>query len=223
MNKYFKNLSDADFNNFQNNLYSMVNLNALVWNIPAAVVGELLAQKTNFDSLYAAIVNKITRTSLQVQNYREFRELYEQFIEDFANEYIINNSAISDSQKDALGFNVRNDHHAPRPQITQVVYGLLDALPGSRIQISCRTATDVKRPSVPPAADGVEVRWIIGTQPATIDDCTEKEISTKARFTLELDPADAGKRIYAFLRWRNNTEVSKSGPWSDMLTTIVRS
>ncbi len=223
MNKYFKNLNDAEFNNFQSGLYSAVSSNVIVWNIPAPQVADLLAQKTIFDPRYAAIINKVTRTSQQVQDYHESREAYEQFIEEFANQYIINNAAISDSQKNMLGFNVRSDQHSPRPQITQVVYGLVEAKPGSQVQFLCRTASDAKRGSVPLIADGVEVRYSIGVQPATVDQCDEVELSTKSRFVLNISPADAGKRIFAYLRWRNNSDVSKSGPWSDMLSTVVGS
>ena len=60
------------------------------------------------------------------------------------------------------------------------------------------------------------------TPPATWKDCPNSIISTKSRFTIELEPTDGGKMIYAFLRWRNNIEVPKSGPYGDRIETMVR-
>ncbi|MDZ4845342.1 MAG: hypothetical protein SH857_07305 [Chitinophagales bacterium] len=220
---YFKSLSDALFFSFQQYLCQVVTTNAVVWLIPSDRVTELTQFKNQYEMMYGFITNKLTRTPIQVQAYRTVRDEYEQFIEGLANAYIIFNPLINKEQINAMGFNVRNSGHSPRPQITSVVFGGLDALPGSQVQFTCRTATETKRASILDTADCVEVRYAIGTQPATVDNCPLVAMSTKAKFTLDISPVDAGKRIYAYLRWRNNSDVEKSGPWSDSLNTVVRS
>jgi hypothetical protein len=47
------------------------------------------------------------------------------------------------------------------------------------------------------------------------------DISTKARFTIQLTQADAGKIITVKCRWKNISDNSKSGPWSNPATTMV--
>jgi len=97
MPKYFKSLSDLEFFNFQANLVTQVTASAVMWNIPPAIVTDLGNAQTQYEPLYNAITNKMTRTPQQVQMHQEAREEYEDSIEDFANEYILSNSAIANA------------------------------------------------------------------------------------------------------------------------------
>jgi hypothetical protein len=224
MVKYFKDLENAAFHTFFKYLREQVSLNQAAWNIPLANVTALAGEFTTYDPLYLAIVNKQTRTPQQVDDHTAGRTVAENFIAPFANEFIINNSNISNSTKEALGFNPHDTERHERPQIEGVPFAGLDALPGSRIEFTNRTQSDASRASMHPDADVVEVRYMVGTQPpATVSDCPLKEISTKAKFAIGLPPAQAGQKIFAFVRWRNNSEPEKSGPYGDMLTTTVRS
>jgi len=224
MATYFRDLSNASFFTFFDYLQGQVTANMVAWNIPVANAGALSAAFLVYKPLYNAIVNKQTRTSQQVDDHTAGRKTAEDFIQPFANEFIINNSAISNSTKEALGFNPPTSERHERPQIEDVPFAAMDALPGSRIEFTCRTQSDASRASMHPDADVVEVRYIIAsTPPATVNDSTQKEVSTKAKFNIELNAADAGKKIFAFVRWRNNSEPEKSGPFGDMLTTTVRS
>lgn len=220
---YFKDLRNSEFNDFFENLEEEVRTNFATWNIPLAVKDALTAAWDIYKPLYQAIKNKKTRTSEQVEDHQEGREVAEQHIEEFANQYIIPNPLISNSKKESLGFNPKSDEHHERPVITATVFAIMDALSGSRMQFTCRTANDASRPSIAENADAVEVRYNIDTNPATWQNCTEKEIVTKAKFTINLEPTSAGKMIYAYLRWRNNTDPEKSGPWSDKISTTIRS
>ena len=221
---YFKELTILAFFNFFKKLKTDVALNQVAWNIPLPKSDALSDAFDVYEPLYNAITNTQTRTPQQVDDHTAGRTVAEDFIQPFANEYIIPNSAISDSTKIALGFNPPTDERHERPQIEDAPFAGMDAQPGSRIEFTCRTLSDASRPSMHPDADVVEVRYIVATTaPATVNDCTQKEISTKSKFTIELNAADAGKKIYAFVRWRNNSEPEKSGPYGDMLTTTVRS
>ena len=224
MPTYFKNLGNAEFKEFFDELQGEVSTNAAAWNISAPKVLEITTGFGTYRPLYDSIVNKMTRTPQQVADHTAGRTTSEDFIEEFANEFIVNNSAISASTKEALGFNVPTDERHERPTIEDVPFAGMNAQPGSRIEFTCRTQSDASRPSIHPDADAVEVRYIVAaTPPATVNDCTGKETSTKSKFTIELNAADAGKKIFAFVRWRNNSEPAKSGPYGDMLTTVVRS
>lgn len=223
MAKYFKELSDSLFYAFFGNFNDMVTNNGATWGIPSGKVTELDTAFTTYSPYYLAIVIKKTRTPKQVEDHRGKRQEAQDYIEGYANEYIINNSAISDSLVSVMGFNRKTNAYGPRPEITEEVFGKLEALASSKMQLICRTDGDSSRASVPKNADGVELRYTIGTAPATVNDCKEKEISTKARFTLNLSPTDAGKKIYGYLRWVNLTDATKNGPWCDVLSTVIRS
>jgi hypothetical protein len=54
-----------------------------------------------------------------------------------------------------------------------------------------------------------------------VDACPSKEISTKAKFAIQVTAADVGKKVHAYLRWRNNSNPEKSGPWSTKLEAII--
>lgn len=220
---YFKELTDSEFYDFFKTLKTQVNTNHVSWNILPAKNTELSDKFNIYDPLYTAIINEFFRTHQQVLDHRTGRDTAMDYIEDFANEFIIPNSAIGDTTVGALGFNRRSDERSERPVIEDVVYGMLNALPGSRIEIICRTASDASRASIAENADAVEVRYSVGTDPATWEACPNKEISTKAKFNIALNPADAGKTIYVYLRWRNNRDVIKSGPFGDKLSTVIRS
>lgn len=223
MAKYFKELSDSLFHTFFGNFNDKVTANGTAWGIDSGKVTELDTVFTGYEPFYLAIVIKKTRTPKQVEDHRQKREDVQDYIEGFANEYIISNSAISDSLIGVMGFNRKANTTAPRPVITEEVFAKIEAQAGSKMLFICRTDTDSSRASVPENADGLELRYTIGTQPATYLDCKEKEISTKARFTLALSPTDAGKKIYGYLRWVNFGDATKNGPWCDMLSTIIRS
>jgi len=92
---------------------------------------------------------------------------------------------------------------------------------GCKVRVSCRTASDSSRASMHPNADGVEIKYALGEAPANVDACPNKEVFAKSRFIVSLATADAGKRIYAYLRWRTNSNPEKNGPWSDQLETIL--
>jgi hypothetical protein len=220
---YFKDLKDKEFYEFFEELQSEVGTNAATWLISPSKAAEIAAKFATFQPLYDAIKIKNTRTKQEVDDHRDGRTVAEDYIEGFANEFIISNSNISKTTKEALGFNVPSDERSERPQINDVVFILVNALPGSRMEFTCRTAADASRASIHADADAVEIRYFIGTTaPANVKACTGTEISTKSKFIIQLDPDDAGKKIYVFARWRNNNDPAKSGPFTNMQSTLVR-
>ncbi len=223
MATYFKELSDFDFFAFVNDTDTEITANGVTWSIPPAKVTEFHDMLVAYKPYFNAITNKKNRTSKQVQDHQEQRIVIEDYIEGFANQFLISNPAISNSEIELMGFNRRKGTKTTRPQIEAEVFAKMEAQASSKMLFICRTNSDSSRASLAKDANGVEVRYTIGTQPGSVNACKEKEISTKARFTLQLDADDAGKKIYAYLRWRNNSNPDKSGPWCDMLVTVIRS
>jgi hypothetical protein len=220
--KYFKRLKQGAFYNFFENLDKKVTLNAATWQISAGDVSDMNSAFLTYKPLYQSTRNKKRRTSEQVGNHKEGRKAAERFIQEFANEILIPNASIVTTELSALGFNRTWNRKRSRPAINDVPFAMMEALLGSRIAFTVRTAEDSNRASIPPYADGVEVRYAIGTMPQSWKDCVHKEFSTRAKFFFELEPEDAGKKIYAYVRWKNLRHAEKSGPFGGMQQTMIR-
>jgi hypothetical protein len=218
---YFKELPDLAFYNFFTYLNEQVTLKKGDWGITDPEAEGLEDAYDIYKPLYDAITNKKTRTAKQVDDHRTGRETAEKFIEGFANEFIVSNSTISKPVCETLGFNRKSDQRTERPVISQTVFAEMKPMPGSRIRVTCRTETDASRASILDIADEVEVRYVIDTLPATWQNCPNTVSSTKAIFTLELEPETAGKMIYAYVRWKNSTDIKKSGPFGNRLSTMI--
>ncbi|MFN0275274.1 MAG: hypothetical protein ACKVPJ_05990, partial [Chitinophagales bacterium] len=154
--------------------------------------------------------------------HRAGRKVYEKYVRDWAGERLLYNSAISVQQRSTLQITIKDTVKTARPAIESAPFVDVEARKGARIVIECRVNGDSSRASIHPDADEVEVRYTVATTvPASPADCNLTETSTKAKFTLELDIADAGKKFNGFFRWKNTTDKSKSGPWSLLVSTTI--
>jgi hypothetical protein len=234
MVKYFKNLGILPFYNFSNSLNTQVTNNGSTWGIPATKITEFGDKFNIYKPFYDAQTNKKSRTTQQVEDHEEQRIIFENYIEPFANQYIIPNPAISNSQCEVLGFNRKQDP-GTRPAITSAPVLGLKATQGSRVQVENRVESDQTRPSIHQDSDGVEVRYSIapasgGTTPTTPGSPSTPtpataaytfKFSKKAKLTLQLAETDAGKVITMHSRWVNLTDETKNGPWSLPATVMV--
>ncbi|MBI4723127.1 MAG: hypothetical protein HY769_09085, partial [Candidatus Stahlbacteria bacterium] len=120
-----------------------------------------------------------------------------------------------DGDREGLGLKVRDTEPTSRAAITVAPCVMLKSGAGATIQVRCRGAEDSTKASRHENADAIELRYKIGdAAPVSPANCTDTVIFTRAIHTLKLDIADAGKRFYGFLRWKNTTDDAKSGPWS---------
>jgi hypothetical protein len=234
MVKYFKNLGILPFYTFSENLNQQITLSGAGWGIPATKITELDTAFNIYKPFFHAITNKLTRTPQQVDDHTEQRIIFENFVEPFANQYIIPNPAINNAQCEVLGFN-RKQEPGTRPAITSAPVLGLKAAQGSRVEVENRVESDQTRPSRHKDCDGVEVRYIIaaasgGTAPPTPGSPSSPtpgaaaytfKFSKKAKLTLQLAETDAGKVITMHSRWVNLTNNSKNGPWSLPATVMV--
>jgi|GEM_PF-792671 len=233
MNTYFKKLDILAFFPFADNLNQKVTLNAATWNIPVVDATALDGAFTTYKPFFMAILIKKTRTPEQVEDHTEQRKILEDFIEPFANQYIIPNKLISNAQCEALGFN-RQQEGGFRSKIDTEPHLTLKAKQGSRIQVESRVEGDETRPSKHKDSDGAEIRYFLttpaagggGSTPTTPPAATASTVYTtkfskKAKFDLQLAETDAGKIITMQSRWVNLTDEAKNGPWSNPAAALV--
>ena len=132
----------------------------------------------------------------------------------------------------------------PKGKINDVPYVQITPLGLGEVKMRSRTSEDATRSSRHPLSDGIEYKYLIvpesaGTSkppattspgspstPAAIgmvlpEDCTNSVVSKKALSTIALGSTASGKRLLLYARWVNLSNPANSGPWTQLMQTIV--
>lgn len=217
--------ADVDFFNWEVNLINLVNTNAVAWAIPTGVGTSFVALTTEqgtYTPLYNKITNKNNRTKSDVTAHRQARIHFEKTLRQFVGEFLAKNSKVTNAQREQLEITVKDTTVSSRSAITTAPFAQISGQSGSRILVECRQQNDGSRTSKHPDSDAVEIIYSIGTTPpASTKDCNNTFVSSKARFFLELGNENVGKKCYAYVRWINTSDNSKSGPRNGMLTATI--
>jgi hypothetical protein len=131
-------------------------------------------------------------------------------------------SALTTADRNTLNLKERDTNPSPRPAITVAPIAKVTGTAGARIDYIFRTDTDSNRASKQKDSDGVEIVYTIGTAvPASPLECSKSVFTSKAKGIIEAQIGDAGKKLYGYARWKNNSDNSKSGPWSQLFSTVI--
>ena len=57
--------------------------------------------------------------------------------------------------------------------------------------------------------------------PANSSEVNKLPLEDLVAFKIELDIAEAGKKFNGFVRWKNNTDPAKSGPWTKIVSAMI--
>lgn len=212
--------TDEMFSSWQRDLMLLVVLNALLWNIPGAVLINLQTLQTAWQNAWSAARNKQNRTSAQVQAKDAARDVYEHALRAFIKEFLANNSSVTDEQRVQLQIpvhdNIRTRVAVPSGYPTVSVDGM------SHLSHTLRI-TDPENPHTQAKPDGVEkteVQQFLGTvapTPASV----WVHAATTGRFlcTVSFIDADIGKTAWYRCRWLNTR--GEAGPWSVTVSAVV--
>ncbi|MFI5220032.1 MAG: hypothetical protein ACHQNT_11145 [Bacteroidia bacterium] len=181
----------------------------------AAVVASLAAWNTVYpDAKNPAVSTKTLRDQkddLIVDIENQLRVIYND----------IPDSLLNDADRNTLNLPKRDTITTPRPAIRIAPFAKASSLEGGLIEFICRTDSDSSRASVLSEADGVEMVYNVGgTSPVSPSECTKNFFSTKAKFSISIDIAEAGKKLNGFMRWKNNSDPAKSGPWTSISAMV---
>lgn len=217
---------NEEFDTFQAILYGHIFAHrfgtAEPWGYSNARLDVLTTKKTRWDAAWLVGKDENKRNHGDVIEMDQSRTEYEADIRDFVAEFIKKNSLITDKQRGLMGIPINDTTPTDRPQIETSPLWKVKPLGGGRIDLSFRVDKDQTRPSLHPHADLVEFVFKIGgTIPDKVEDCTEKELSTKAHFTMQMETGDITKKMYGFARWRNNVDVEKSGTWTELIIATI--
>ena len=124
-----------------------------------------------------------------------------------------------------MGITVSDTKPTPRPVISTVPIVGFDILRGGSLAVSVREEEDQTRPSMHPAADIIECKYILvaigEAPPKKPSQCPETQASKKAQFKIHTGIENAGKRFYGFFRWANQSNPANNGSWSDAQTVVI--
>ena len=131
-------------------------------------------------------------------------------------------SVLTTTDRNTLNLKERDAITTPRPVINDAAFSKIKSNEGARMEFILRTDADATRASRHPDSDGAEIVYTIGTTaPASPADCNKTIFTSKAKGTFDLGVENAGKKVFGFVRWKNNSDNTKSGPWSQMFSAVI--
>ena len=213
---------DDQFYQWQDDLLDTIQPSVAAWGILPADFTDLQAKQTVYDPLYQAITNEGTRTRADVTAHRNGRKTYEKAIRKFVAKWLAKNDLVTADDREELQITIPDEIKTARPKIETTPNIKMKSQEGARITVECRVEADSSRASMHPDCDELEAYFIIGTTaPASPNACNRIHTSSKAKLIIELDIADAGKRIYIYFRWKNKTDKNKNGPWTQLFSAVI--
>jgi len=210
---------DAVFNEWQQNLVSLVTANQVAWAIPAAIVAALNAPKTLFETKYAAALNPENRTRAQVQAKNDALKAYKAILRQLVEGALVNNPLVSNEQRHLLRIPIYDKNPTPAPIPTTIPGVTVSATSGDRLvlryeQEGGKEGTSKKR-AKPEHISHLEFIYKVGEPaPTSPDDCNKRAEISRIPYYFNFLPADSGKRLYWFARWVNTRH--QPGPWTLM-------
>lgn len=182
---------------------------------------EWVAKGDAWNLIYPTYVNVATRTVPVTANKQAAMDDFIVTVQPLL-DIIAASPAIIEDDYAAFNIKKRDTEPTPRPAITTVPYPEVLPLGGGKVRVTVRVQSDSTRASMHPDADSIEVKYTIGTEPpASEEEAVVARNYRKSIRVFSLGQANATLRMYAFFRWSNETDESKSGPWSTMVQTVI--
>lgn len=207
---------DADFNSWLTNFSTLLTATPTNYGLTAPDAVLVAAQQSAFDAAYTAATNPTTRTAATVATKDAARASAEALVRPYAIR-ISKNATVSPALKTGIGVTVPGTIPTPIPPPTTAPAATIEK------QISGATTIKFSEPgstgkAKPYGVTGMEVARSMGTSWAT--DPSQAAViatATKSPVVITNDPADAGKKMTLFFRWKTRSGpggLSQTGPWT---------
>lgn len=110
----------------------------------------------------------------------------------------------------------------PQKPIVEPVTVTMMPIGGGSVMIKCYSTTGT-RSAIFGDADCVQYVFAVGTTPPESAETAglERDLSSKASFTLALGPGNVAKNLYIYFRWYNTRHPELAGPWSNLNNTLL--
>ena len=179
------------------------------------------ALKNTWNAAYALWGNVATRTKPVTANKNNAKQAFIDVVQPLVN-FIAGRLDLLEEDFAAFNIKKRDTEPTARPAITTTPFPMLSPIGGGKVRVTVRRDEDEDRASMQPDADSILMRDTIGTTPPASEEEAELQMSYKRAIRIfALGQANAGLRMYAFFRWQNETDETKSGPWSTVVQTVI--
>lgn len=205
---------------YYNNAIPYIDTNKVRLTVTPARATSILNRLADWNDVFP----KAKNPDLSTKTLRDQKTILVTKIEDELREIFedIPASLLTEADRNTLNLKKRDLIPTGRAAISITPYIKVNSLNGALIDIICRTDSDSTRASKLKGADGIEMQYSVGgTAPASPADCPKNYFSTKSRFKLQLDVADATKKVHCFFRWKINSDAAKSGPWTKLISAVI--
>jgi hypothetical protein len=210
--------SDEKFLEWSKNLYAYALANFTRWSVPTPQT-ELQALLTAHEAAFEAAKNP-NRGKVDILAKNETRDALKKKIRVYVKAYLINNPAVTDEDKAAMGLPIYKTGRSPI-QVPETVPELtVDTGTPRRHKVYYRDKGS-KRRGKPPHVAGIEIRHaILDHYPASENELINSDFDTASPFVKDYDEAERGKRVYYCGRWEIPKEGGK-GPFGEIVEAIV--
>lgn len=204
---------------FEQNAIDQASSHTAEWSIPDTTITNLTSLRAAYETKYSVASNRKTQSpSATIARDAAWAPLETALI-DLYNHYLLNNDSIAASDKDALFIHIRTGGGSviSAPNSTPVI-----SLLSKEISVLHVVYSDSSIPAKHAKPYGVafcELAYNIETMPATPAECTAHATINRSGQAIVFDDNQRGKKVFAFARWMNRN--GKSGPWSNMVYTLI--
>jgi hypothetical protein len=210
--------TDEGFLEFAKNLVSYASLNFSRWNVPSPQT-ELQAPLTAYETAFEAAQNP-NRGKVDVLTKNETRDTLKKKLRVYVKAYLINNPAVTDEDKAAMGLPIHKTGKSP-VQVPETVPELtVDTGTPRRHKVHYRDHGSTRR-GKPAGVAGIEIRHaVLDHYPATVKELINSDFDTATPFVKDYDEADRGKKAYYCGRWEIPSEGGK-GPFGEIVEAVI--
>ena len=222
-------LTIVSFNPYVNNAVDYLNAgtpkNYVRFDFTESEMTSLDGILTRWKPLYALYSDKEkTRTSLVVA---QLQDLMGEFNALNQSNHLLDRIAASANVtiEDLKTFNIKSGSTKRSVAVQPIQVGVdvsIQLLGGGSVTIKCREDGSSSA-SIIDEADCVQYAYIVGTTPPESADAVglNRNVSTRATFTLSLGSGVSAKSLYIYLRWYNTKHPELAGPWTRLVSTVI--
>jgi hypothetical protein len=211
---------DADFNNWVLNFNNLISASPATYGLTSGDAAAISTPTSNWSAAYALAINPATRTPVTVNQKDTEKGVLTSVVRAYGR-IILANQGVSDSNKTALGLNVRDTVNSPIPApVTNPVLGLIGAQPGQITLTYHDSAASAAVKAKPFGAIQLELRAFFGTTAPVAPAATPYYgVVTRTPFAVNCPSGSAGQSVWFYARWL--TAKGLPGPWSAVLQTTA--
>ena len=206
--------TDTDLIAWSNTFIAYLTANGGALGIGGNESGVLVQKFNAFTTAYNAQVAATNAAKAATVTKNAAQDVYETSLRTIIG-IIQANPNVTNQQRESLGITVRKTRTViPAPTTRPGIISITGT--GSRtleIAFGDVMGNEVRR-GRPGGATGCQIYALVGTIPASPEDCAFVDIDTRSPYEMTFDADEAGKTAYIYLRWFN--AKGEVGPWSQM-------